>query len=278
MADTATTPASTRLAATVLLIRDGHDGLEVFMVVRHQEIDFASGALVFPGGKLAVGDSDPRVRRRCTGAEGLSDDQLALRVGAIREAFEECGVLLARAAGETTPVSPARLETLGPRYRQGLDRGDIGIADMLEAEDLILDCEGLVPFAHWITPTFMAKRFDTYFYLAVAPPAQLAIHDGREMVDSVWLRPADAIAAEKSGARTIVPATLLNIQKLGFSANVADALDAARREPIVTVLPTAEQRPDAMLLRIPESAGYGISEFLMPMPAAPTAAARPKGD
>lgn len=254
----------TRLAATVLLLRDGATGMEVFMVVRHQQIDFASGALVFPGGKLAAGDSDARVLQRCTGVEGMPADQIALRVGAIREAFEECGVLLARARGATALIGPERLATLGPRYRQLLDRGEIGIAEMLEAEDLVLACEQLVPFAHWITPSFMPKRFDTYFYLAVAPSEQIALHDGREMVDSVWLRPADAIAEEAAGTRTIVPATLLNVEKLGFSKDVAGALAAARAKPIVTVQPEVVQRPEGMWLTIPAEAGYSVTEFAAP--------------
>lgn len=261
----ATTSSPTRLAATVLMLRDGADGMEVFMVVRHQEIDFASGALVFPGGKLASGDSDPRLRNRCTGVDGLSTEQIALRVGAIREAFEECGVLLARARGESTLIGPARLAELGPRYRRPLDRGEIGIAEMLETEDLELVCETLVPFAHWITPSFMPKRFDTYFYLAVAPPEQVALHDGTELVDSVWLRPADAVAQAAAGSRNIVPATLLNIQKLGFSSAVAEALAAARAEPVVTVQPEVLEGPDGLRLRIPAEAGYRVTEFAAPM-------------
>ena len=260
------TPAAppARLSATVLILRDGIDGMEVFMVVRHQEIDFASGALVFPGGKLAAGDSDPRVRGRCTGADDWSPEQLALRVGAIREAFEECGVLLAREGSNPALIGPTRLAELGARYRVLLDRGEIGIADMLETEGLMLACEELVPFAHWITPTFMPKRFDTYFYLAIAPPQQIALHDGREMVDSVWLRPADALAQAAAGSRTIVPATLLNVAKLGFSSTVAEALAAARAKPVVTVQPELVEQAEGILLRIPAEAGYGVTEFAMP--------------
>lgn len=253
-----------RLAATVLLLRDGAAGMEVFMVVRHQQIDFASGALVFPGGKLAAGDGDARVRARCTGVEALSPEQVALRVGAIREAFEECGVLLARARGTNRMVGPERLAALGERYRKPLDRGELGIGDMLEAEDLLLACEDLVPFAHWITPSFMPKRFDTYFYLAVAPTDQIALHDGREMVDSVWLRPGDALAQAAAGTRTIVPATLLNVEKLGRSADVAGALARARAEAIVTVEPQLTKRTDGMWLEIPAAAGYSVTEFSMP--------------
>ncbi len=257
-------PTPARLSATVLMLRDGRDGMEVFMVVRHHAIDFASGALVFPGGKLAAGDADARVRSRCSGAEGLSAEQLGLRVGAIREAFEECGMLLARASGQSGLIAHARLAELGARYRQPLDKGEIGIAEMLEREDLMLACEELVPFAHWITPTFMPKRFDTYFFLAPTPPEQVALHDGREMVDSAWLRPADALAEAAAGTRTIVPATLLNIEKLGRSASVAAALAAARGSPVVRVLPELEQGGEGLLLRIPAEAGYGVTEFTMP--------------
>jgi 8-oxo-dGTP pyrophosphatase MutT (NUDIX family) len=252
--------AAARLAATVLLLRDGAQGLEVFMVVRHQQIDFASGALVFPGGKLAAGDNDPRALVRCTGLDGLAPEQAALRIASIREAFEECGVLLAapRVGG---CIDPARLAALGERYARALDKGEIGIADMLEAEDLMLACDRLQPYAHWITPAFMAKRFDTYFYLAPAPAEQLAGHDGREAVDSVWIRPGDAVAQAAAGTRTIVPATLLNLQKLARSTSVAEALAAARREPIVSVQPELIGGDRVKRLRIPIEAGYGVSEF-----------------
>lgn len=255
---------TTRLAATILMLRDGAEGLEVFMVVRHHEIDFAAGALVFPGGKLAAGDEDPRVRLRCTGITGLAPEQVALRVAAIREAFEECGVLLARARGQTTLLGPVRLATLGPRYRKALDQGELGIADMLEAEDLELACEELVPFAHWITPAFMPKRFDTHFYLAVAPADQLAVHDGSELVDSLWLRPALALSQAAAGVHTLVPATELNVKKLGFSDSVGAALAAARAQPIVTVLPEVVAGPEGKRLVIPAEAGYGVSEFAPP--------------
>src|SRR5215510_13626175 len=117
----ATTPVTPRSAATMLLLREGANGMEVLMVVRHHQIDFASGALVFPGGKLARGDQDERLRTRCTGIDGLSAEQLALRVSAIREAFEESGILLARARGASSLVGSERVTDLGPRYRKRLD-------------------------------------------------------------------------------------------------------------------------------------------------------------
>ena len=258
---------SPRLSATILLLRDAAQGLEVFMVMRHQQIDFASGAMVFPGGKLAPGDSEARVHARCRGIDTLSADEIALRVAAIREAFEESGILLARRGRDGGPVEPDRLDALGARYRRGLDRGEIAIADMLEAEDLVLDCGALVPFAHWVTPTFMPKRFDTFFFLARAPDDQLGAHDGHEAVDSAWLRPAELVEEEAAGRRTVVPATMLNVKKLGQSDSVVAAIEAARSKPIVTVQPELVQGPPNAVLKIPEAAGYGVTEFRMPMGA-----------
>lgn len=231
------------------------------MVERRHEIDAFSGALVFPGGKLAQGDADSRVPVLCTGVEGLPSEQITLRVGAIREVFEECGILLARPRGATAFVGAERATQLGERYRKPLDSGELGIADVLEAEDLILACEGLVPFAHWITPVFVPKRFDTYFYLAAAPAAQIALHDGREMVESQWIRPADALADQASGKRIIVTATLFNLQKLNRNSTVAAAMQAASSSRIVTVLPEIADRPNGRMLLIPEDADYDVSEY-----------------
>jgi 8-oxo-dGTP pyrophosphatase MutT (NUDIX family) len=257
-------PVVPRLAATILILRDTPQGMEVLMVVRHHEIDFFSGALVFPGGKLAKGDEDPRVRARCSGVEGVSSEQIALRVGAIREAFEESGILLARERGTHASVGADRATQLGERYREQLDSSAIGMADLLEAEDLVLACAELVPFAHWITPVFAAKRFDTYFYLASAPAEQIALHDGKEMVESQWIRPADALADQAAGKRTIVPATLFNLRKLNRSNTVAAAMKAAGAASIVTVLPEVVERPQGRMMLIPEAADYDVSEYPLP--------------
>ncbi len=235
------------------------------MVVRHQKIDFAAGALVFPGGKMAAGDHDPRVLARCSGVDGLSAEQVVLRVGAIREAFEECGVLLARRMGQSGLLNSDELVPLGARYRRPLDAGEIRIAEMLEAEDLQLACEALVPFAHWITPKFMPKRFDTHFYVVATPAEQHALHDGREAVDSVWIRPADAMAQAQTGERTLVPATLLNVEKLGEAKSCADAIKSATCSNVVCVEPEFEFGDGLVHMKIPADAGYRITEFSMPM-------------
>jgi len=227
------TPVETRLPATILLLRDGPELLEVFMVERHHRIDFAEGALVFPGGKV--------------------------------ETFEECGVLLARPRGTQNLIDGTRLESIATRYRDALQDGSHSMLEMVQSEDLELAFDLLVPFAHWITPEFMPKRFDTHFFLVGAPPDQLAIHDGFESVDSLWTTIPKALELEKSGQRTIIFPTLENMKKLGRSNSVVAALEKARLDKIVTVLPRFSKDPDGtMMMVIPEEAGYDTIRAPLP--------------
>lgn len=252
-------------AATVLMLRDSPAGLEVFMVVRHHQIDFASGALVFPGGKVAPGDE--AVRDRCTGAEALDDTQFSLQVAAIREAFEECGILLASERGSPDLISGKRLATLD-HYQVPLAKGEMTIGEFLEKEDLVLQLNELHHFAHWITPEMMPKRFDTHFYVAVAPVDHIAVHDGHESVDSVWIKPEQALKEAEAGQRTIIFPTRLNIEMLAESQSVAEALNDAQQRTIVTVTPWTDKRADGMYLCIQPEAGYSISEEKMQGPPA----------
>jgi 8-oxo-dGTP pyrophosphatase MutT (NUDIX family) len=239
-------PKTPRLAATVLLVRDRPGGLEVFMVERHHQIDFATGALVFPGGKLDESDADPRWRARCGESLVRDDAARALRVAAIRETFEECGVLLARARGARALVTPS-----------SAGRPDEDFLALVERADLLLACDLLVPFAHWITPAMVPKRFDTHFFLAAAPEDQLALHDGRESVDSLWISPRAALAEAEAGRRTIIYPTLMNLVRLAESLDVAAALERARAQRIVTVQPALARGADGRpALSIPADAGY----------------------
>ena len=254
------TPPEARPSATILLVRDGATGLEVFMVQRHHQIDFATGAMVFPGGKLDPGDADPALAARCIDAPDATPELRALHVGAIRETFEEAGVLLARRAGREEIVGGDELRGIEERHRSAFNAGERTMSELVEAEDLTLACDLLVPFAHWITPVFMPKRFDTWFFLAAAPEDQLAIHDGGESVDSVWTTPAAAVAERDSGRRTIIFPTLMNVKKLGESASVADAFAAARSKPLVTVFPQVVDRDGEPHIQLPEDAGYEVTE------------------
>ncbi|MDZ7825609.1 MAG: NUDIX hydrolase [Gammaproteobacteria bacterium] len=245
-------------SGTIILLRDdATEGLEIFMVVRHHQIDFASGALVFPGGKISPQDEDPALADRCDGADP-DPVMRAVQIGAIREAFEEAGVLLARPAGSGDLVDGERLKTL-EHCRDELHGGQLGLAEFLEREDLRLACDRLTRFAHWVTPEMMPKRFDTHFFIARAPEDHVLAHDGHESVDSVWISPKRVLADARAGTRTVIFPTLRNVELLGESDTVEAATTAAQAREIVTVLPWVEQRDDGNWLRIPEEAGYQVS-------------------
>jgi len=265
MSDQKKAPAPAVPSATILLLRTGKDsGLEVFMVVRHHEIDFASGALVFPGGKADPQDFDEALLPYVHGAPADADMR-AIQVSAIREAFEECGVLLARERGAESVVSGQRLSKL-EHYREPLNNGDVTLLDFLRDEDLVLACDTLVHYAHWITPEMLPKRFDTHFYLALAPADHVALHDGYESVDSVWISPADAVAEAAAGTKTVIFPTLRNLEMLAASTSPEAAISAARARRIISVLPWMEPRADGTYICIPPEAGYTISEEKMPRP------------
>ncbi|HEY1614586.1 MAG TPA: hypothetical protein VGF97_12930 [Rhizomicrobium sp.] len=240
------------LAATVLIVRDGAAGLEVFMVKRHHQIDFAAGALVFPGGKADPQDCDLELEHYVDGIEGWSRERRILAFAAMREAFEEAGVLFARDSANN-PVGEERLAKLQP-YRERIEKGQTTLIEMLRGERLRLACDDLVPFAHWVTPASMPRRFDTHFFIVRTTPGQVGRHDGRESVDSAWLRPQDALA--DSARWKIIFPTKLNLLKLGRSMTAEDAIVAARASEPLRVEPWLEDGPEGKKLHIREDAGY----------------------
>ena len=245
-----TTPAPPiRPAATLLLLRDT-PSFQVLMVRRHHQIDFAGGALVFPGGKVEPHDSDGS-----TGGDGLDDDERAARVAAVREAFEESGVLLAEDETGATCRPGAVLEAVRAKVAAGEPLGGV-----LAAAGLSVRLDALTPFARWIAPAIAPKRYDTRFYLAEAPVDQVAACDGSETVDAEWIAPAEALRLGETGERTVIFPTRMNLRRLAESDSVAAALEAAGRRPMVTVEPQIERRGGESWLILPEAFGYGAVE------------------
>ncbi|MCX7274780.1 MAG: hypothetical protein NTV19_16775 [Burkholderiales bacterium] len=230
--------------------------IQVFMVVRHHQIDFASGALVFPGGKADRQDSDDRVISRLGNYPNASTEQSMLRAAAIREAFEESGILLARRRAGSALVANGDLD----RWRAGLNGHTLTLGDMLAEGDLELACDDLAHFSHWITPEFMPKRFDTHFYLARVPVDQVAGHDGHENVDSVWITPRQVIEAANEKRRTVIFPTLSNVVRLAQFGSVAEAFSAAQTSTIVPIRPRMEDRADGKYVCIPTDAGFALTE------------------
>ncbi len=232
------------------------------MVTRHHKIDFASGAVVFPGGKVDPEDSDATARAACIGAEGLDDAQLGFRVAAIREAFEETGVLLATEA-DGTELTGERVAGLNTSYAARLEKNDITMGELAAQENLKFDLTKLAAFAHWITPAVLAKRFDTPFYMARVPDAQSeqASHDGIEAVESIWINPGEAVRKADAGEVTMVFATRLNLLKLDHARTVDEAMQQARASTPVIVTPKVYQKDGRRLIDIPAEAGFGGPSF-----------------
>ena len=246
-----TDPASAPIlpAATILVLRDDPT-FEVLMVQRHHQIEFASGALVFPGGKTHEGDHDPAWAQACVGWDAVEPEQRPLRIAAVREVFEEAGLLL----GATRALDPAACELSA---RQAVDRGELPFLKVVQDLGEKVDLTALTPFARWITPPLTPKRYDTWFYVARAPADQLALCDGRETVDAVWIAPAEAVRMALSGERKVVFPTRMNLQLLAEASDAQDAITRAKARRLVTVEPQVQARPDGRVLVLPTDAGYG---------------------
>src|SRR3954452_20090798 len=261
--------SASRPASTILLLRGGakvdgksRDEIEVFMMVRHHQIEFNSGALVFPGGSVDAGDQEIVARTDLySGSEGLSDSERGFRIAAIRETFEESGILLARSKGSSTPIDAGRAGEIADAHRVALNEHKISFLDILADNGLQLALDTLVPYAHWITPEDMPKRFDTWFFLAAAPPDQLGAHDGRESTDSIWVSPREAVAGGESGRFKLPFPTTRNLIRLGKQTGVKAALETSRGKPIVTVMPVMTTHNGGRQLRIPREADYDGEVF-----------------
>jgi 8-oxo-dGTP pyrophosphatase MutT (NUDIX family) len=253
-----------RPASTILLLRDNaiSQEIEVFMMVRHYEIDFNSGALVFPGGSVDKGDNEIIARPELySGAEGLDAADLSFRIAAIRETFEESGILLARPKGSNALVDAKRAQEIEAAHRTALCEAKTTFLNVLADHGVLLALDLLVPYAHWITPEGMPKRFDTWFFLAAAPPEQAGAHDGKESTDSIWVSPREALAGGQSGRFKLPFPTTRNLIRLGKQPGVKAALEDSRGKPVVTVMPIMTKLNGGRQLRIPLEAGYDGDVF-----------------
>lgn len=244
-------------AATVILLRD-KPSFEVLMVERHADIGFAGGALVFPGGRIDPGDRNPAWTEHSSGCD---PELMSAQVAAIREAFEETGILIARQAGDGVDaplVDGARAVALA-RWRKIVENDDTQFLDLIRCENLSLACDKLCLFAHWIAPPGLHKRFDTMFFAAVCPPGQEAREDGNEATEALWISPHAAAAARERGERKLIFPTLCNVRLLGESASAQEVFASARNRRIEAVTPVLEMRDGEAWLKIPEDLGYPVT-------------------
>ena len=220
-----------RPAATVMLIRDGNDGPEVFMVKRNMSASFA-GMYVFPGGVVDPDDGGPEhegLGDGLTDADasdqlGVASGGLAFWVAAVRECFEEAGVLLASGVDFSDADVAARFTG----HQHAVHGRESRFVDICEAERLRLMLTSIEYIAHWITPVSESRRFDTRFFVTRAPDHQVALHDEKETVASEWIRAADALRRGAAGELTIIPPTMACLNFLAPHTSVDSAMEAAK--------------------------------------------------
>ena len=208
-----------REAATVMLIRDVDDGdggtaIEVCMLRRNLASEFVAGVYVFPGGSVDPDDRGPAAEELCRGrtdAEasailGIGSGGLAFWVAALRECFEEAGVLLAEPVGPGAPGRGDLLDTSDPAvarrfalHRDALNEGRTGLLEVCRLEGLRLAADAVHYVSHWITPELAPRRYDTRFFITAAPAGQIARHDDGETIATIWVRPAEALARQARG-------------------------------------------------------------------------------
>ncbi len=231
-----------RSAATIVVVRDGASGLEVLLSRRAERGDHNSGAWVFPGGIVEKGDAG--AHECCDGLDdveasrrlGLPSGGLDYYVAAVRECFEESGLLFARAGGvalvDLDGVDAARL---GP-WRGALHRGEQSVAELCAREGLRLAADRLVYLSHWLTPLGRPKRFDTRFFIAAAPKAQTAAHDGAELVEQLWIAPAEALA--RSASLKLLTPTQKTLETVARFSDVDEAMAwASAPRQVALVMP-----------------------------------------
>ncbi|WP_207764826.1 NUDIX hydrolase [Hyphococcus luteus] len=244
-------------AATIILLRDAPQ-FEVLMVERHAEIAFAGGALVFPGGRIDAGDHNPAWAAHCEGFDAVPEEERAPRIAAMREAFEETGLLLARRNGETIGADEA--EKLSS-WRKRVEDDDRLFLEMIAGESLSLAADALQLFARWRPPKGVGhRRYDTWFFAAKAPESQRAKADGVEAMEIVWTAPADALAESTAGRRKMIFPTLRNVELLATSESADAVFSFAETRDRSPIEPRRIERDGAYFLTIPEDRGYPVTE------------------
>ena len=248
--------STVRLAATVILARPP---FEVYLARRSARSPFAPDAFVFPGGTIEVQDTQEATRARTVGLEpdrldrefraaipaDLACDERAVEreeagalfIAALRELFEEAGVLLARDAdGLSIGAASADWERVAAE-RIAVRNATLSFADFLTRHDWYADARALTLFSHWITPPSEPRRYNTHFFFAVAPADQVALADAFETHDGLWIAPAEALARRRAGSMHLVYPTIKHLTRLESFDSVPAALEFARSKPVLTIMP-----------------------------------------
>jgi 8-oxo-dGTP pyrophosphatase MutT (NUDIX family) len=244
-----------RDAATVVLLRDGQDGLETWMLTRVREMAFAGGMSVFPGGRVDEADADlPFVAGTLDGlADRFGCDESLARAlvgAAVRETFEETGVLLTVPRADLADA------------RDDVEAGRIAFGDLLLEHDLHIDASGVRAWSRWVTPPGETRRYDTRFFVAALPDGAHAQDVTSESLHASWVSVADALADARGGRRRLLPPTIMTLGSLESFTSVADVLAAAPERSLTAIRPeiTVDQEAGTITAALPDG-----TSVVMPM-------------
>ncbi len=229
-----------------MMVRDGSTGVEVAMLRRSLTASFVGGAHVFPGGAVDPHDGSDAMAERCRGADDMALSRLlsvgagglAFWVAAVRESFEEAGLLVAHDdAGRLVDLRPPAVAQRFVVHRGDVHSGRRLFADVLTEEGLYLRLDQIFSWSHWVTPIGSPRRFDTRFFVCAAPDGQEPLHDERETIASVWLSAADALQRFRDGTINLITPTIKSLEAIGHFPTVASLIDAAAPRAVPLVIP-----------------------------------------
>jgi len=252
-------PADPRDAATVMLLRQVAAGLEVYMLRRKSSMAFAPGAYVFPGGSVDARDADEQIA--WTGPDAAEWGRIfaappalarALVCAAVRETFEESGVMLAGQSADSVVADTTSDEWEADRHAL-LDRS-LSLAELLARRRLVLRADLLRPWSRWITPVVEPRRFDTRFFAAALPAGQLTRDVGGEAAEVAWVNPADALGAGQRGEIRLFPPTAVTLSELTACGDLQTALTGPRQ--VAPIIPEVQVRDGAVWLTVPGLTQY----------------------
>jgi len=233
-----------RDAATVVLLRDHGDGLQAWLLTRVKQMVFAAGMSVFPGGRVDGADAElpfaPGAATAVAGRFGCDERQARALLGAaVRETFEETGVLLSVPAAD---LSGARTD---------VEAGRVSFGDLLRANDLVVDADALRPWARWITPPGETRRYDTHFFVAALPEGADAQDVTTESSEASWIAPAEALEQAQRGERGLLPPTIATLAALQPFGTVAEVLAAADSRPLEAISPDIRVEGERIIAELP---------------------------
>lgn len=261
-------------AATVVLVRPAKaGGWEIFLARRHQKQAFMAGAYVFPGGQLEGNDSGPQLENYIKTADVFDpcrllqdsslpkEKALGFFIAAIRETFEEAGILLGGSAtGKFVSFYDEKVFKRFNDYRRELNTSQITLAEIARKEKILLFPDTLIPYAHWITPEFERMRFNARFFLAKLPPDQTPVADAVELTESLWVTPQKALELQRERKILLMPPTLKTIEELSAFSEIDELFKAAKEKIIYPVLPQLAGNS----LKLPHDPEYSIEAYKRP--------------